>query len=211
MEAPQGECYLLEKHYCAKSKEQKHIIILFPFWNLEKAEKILNEQERNGYRFVRLRLGCFFTFQKSTPREVHYVFTYSFPKEYWPVLEWESALKSDEFRANVMHQGQSYGIFRIAKDNVDLQDFYVDRLWYAKHVLIQKTIIAIALMLPSAFAALASDYTIVVRLFFAFIFVGSLLELIFYIVGFCITAQKKKKLGPLRGRFTGNTGDGSLC
>lgn len=184
----------MEKHYSSKSAEQKRQIILFSFWNMEKAEKILSEQERNGYRFVRLRLGCLFTFQKSTPREVQYIFIYSFPKDYWPVLEWESTLKSGEYRANVMHQGHNYSIFRITKVNVDLQDFYIDMLRYVRKTLIKKSIIATFMMLSGAYITLAGDLTVVGRFFFTFIFVGGLLELLSYIVGFCKTAQKRKNL-----------------
>lgn len=161
---------------------------------MEKAEKKLSEQERNGYRFVKLRLGCLFTFQKSAPRETQYLFTYSFPKDYWPVLEWESALKSDVYCANVMYRGHNYSVFRITKDNVDLQDFFVDRLRYVQKILIKKTVIAIFMMLSGAFATLAGDFTGFGQLFSIFIFIGGLLELLFYIVGFYSTIQKKKKL-----------------
>ena len=169
------------------------MFIFFPFWNMEKAEKILSEQERNGYRFVRLRLGCLFTFQKSTPRKVQYLFTYSFPKDYRPVLEWESTLKSDVYRANVMHRGHNYSIFRITKDNVDLQNFCIDRLRYVQKTLIKKTIIATCIMLLGAFATLLGDFTVIGRLLSIFIFVGGLLELLSYIIGFYSTIQKKNK------------------
>lgn len=160
---------------------------------MEKVEKILTEQERNGYRFVRLRLGCLFTFKRFAPREVQYVLIYCFPKEYWPILEWESNLKSDVYRANVMHQGHNYGIFRITKSDVNLQDFYVDMLRYVRRALIQKTIIATFMMLVGAFTTLLGDFTVIGRIFSIFIFVGGLLELLSYIVGFCKIAQKKEK------------------
>ena len=160
---------------------------------MEKAEKVLSEQERNGYRFVRLKLGCIFTFQKAAPREVQYIFIYSFPKDVWPVLEWESILKSDEYRANVLHQGHNYSIFRITKEAVDLQDFYVARLRYARKTLIKKTIIATYMMLSGAYIVLAGELSAVGRFFFTVIFLGGLLELLSYIVGFCKTAKKKCK------------------
>ena len=184
----------MEKHYYSKSVEQKQKFIFFPFWNVERVEKILCEQERNGYRFVRLRLGCLFTFQKSTPREVQYVLIYSFPKEHQPVLEWETTLKSDAYRANVMHQGHNYGIFRITKNNVNLQNFYIDMLQYVKRILIQKTVIATFMMLVGAFTTLVGDFSAIGRLFTLFIFLGGLLELLSYIIGFCKIAKKKKKL-----------------
>lgn len=184
----------MEKRYSSKSIEQKRLFIFFPFWNMEKAEKILSAQERNGYRLVRLKFGCLFTFQRSTPRKVQYLFTYSFPKDYWPVMEWESTLKSDVYRANVMHRGHNYSIFRVTKDNVNLQDFFVERLRYVQKTLIKKTIIATFFMLSGVFATLLGDFTGFGRLLSIFIFVGGLLETLSYIVGFYSTIQKRKKL-----------------
>lgn len=161
---------------------------------MEKAEKILSEQERQGYRFVRLRWRYLFTFQKSTPREVRYIFTYTLPKDNWPALEWERTLKSDMYRANEMYQGYGYGIFRITKDNVDLRDICIDRLQYVRKTLIIKTIIATYMMLSGAIVAFSGDFSLIGRLFSMFIFVGGLSELLSYIVGFYSTSQKKKKL-----------------
>lgn len=177
----------MEKHYYSKSVEQKQKFIFFPFWNMEKAEKILCEQEQNGYRFVGSRFRYFFIFQRSTPKKVQYVFTYIFPKDTWPILEWESILKSDEYRANLIQKGYC-NIFRITKEDVDLRDFYMDRLRYLRLTLIKKTILSIL-------ALLLGIYTVKVgRLFSIFVSVSALIALLSYIVGFYSTIRKKKKL-----------------
>ncbi|MCH5316496.1 MAG: DUF2812 domain-containing protein [Eubacterium sp.] len=181
----------MEKHYYSKSVEQKQKFIFFPFWNLEKAEKILCEEEQNGYRFVRSRFRYLFTFQRSTPKKVQYVLTYIFPKDTWPILEWESILKSDEYRGNLLQCGYC-DIFRITKENVDIQDFYMDRLLYTRRVLIKKTIIAAFMAFVGAYAAFWGDYSVILRLCLIFLFIGGLLALLSYIVGFCSTIKKKK-------------------
>ena len=152
---------------------------------MEKAEKILYEQERDGYRFVRSRFCYLFTFQKSTPRKVQYVFTYTFLKDTWPVLEWESLLKSDMYRGNLMQQGY-YDIFRITQENVNLQDFYMDRLRYVRKTLMKKTIVALCAMLVGV-------YTVEVGRFFSIVlFTGALLALLSYAIGFYAIIQKRK-------------------
>ena len=193
----------MEKHYSSKSIEieQKMLFIYFPFWNMEKAEKIMSEQERNGYRFVRLRLGCLFTFQKSAPRNVQYLINYCYAREYWPVLEWESILKSDRYSANVMHKGYMYSIFCITKDNVALQDFYKDRLRYVQKMLIMKALMAIFWILTGAFVSFSGNATVLYRIMFIPVFAGGLLGLLSYIVGFCSTIQQKKRLNHKHNRI----------
>lgn len=135
----------------------------------------------------------FSLFKKSTPKKVQYILTYTLPKEEWPVLEWKILLKSDEYRGNLMQKGY-FDIFRITKDNVDLQDFYMDRLRYTRRALIQKTIIAAFMTFAGACATIAGDYSVIVRFCTILLFVGGLLALLSYIVGFFSTIKQKKKL-----------------
>lgn len=184
----------MNKQNSSKLIEQKQKFIFFTFWNMEKVEKILNEQEQNGYRFVKSRFRYFFTFQKSTPRKVQYVFTYIFLKDTWPILDWQILLKSDEYRGLSMQQQGYLEIFRITKENVDLQDFYMDRLLYTRRVLIQKTIIAAFMAFVGAYATFGGDYSVIGHLCTILLFVGGLLAMLSYIVGFCSTIRQKKKL-----------------
>ncbi|MCH5190916.1 MAG: DUF2812 domain-containing protein [Oscillospiraceae bacterium] len=196
----------MKKHYSSKSIEQKRKFIFVTFWNMEKAEKILNELEQNGYRFVKSRFRYFFTFQTSAPKKVQYVFTYILPKDTGPFGDWQILLKSDEYRGNLIQQGY-FDIFRITRENVNLQDFYMDRLMYTRRVLIQKTIIAAFMAFVGAYATLTGDYSVIGRLCTMFLFVGGLLALLSYIIGFCSTVQQKKNL---IDKYKGKTENGSV-
>lgn len=160
---------------------------------MDKAEKILNEQEQNGYRFVKSRFRYFFTFQKSTPKKVQYVFTYILPKENGSFCDWQILLKSDEYRGNLIQQGY-FDIFRITKENVDLQNFYMDRILYTRRVLIQKTIMAAFMAFVGAYATFGGNYSVIGQLCTIFLFVSGLLALLSYIVGFFSTIRQKKKI-----------------
>ena len=165
-------------------------MLFFPFWDMEKAEKILSEQERNGYRFVKSRFCYLFTFKECTSKKVQYVFSYTFPKDFWPVLEWENLLKSDEYRAKSVQQGR-FTIFRITKENVNLQEFYLDRLRYVLRVLKKKAALSI-------FFIFVGIFTIEIgRLFSIFVSVGALLALLNYIIGFFSVITKIKSINKI--------------
>lgn len=181
------------KNDSSKSTVQKRKFIFVTSWNMEKAEKILIKQEQNGYRFVQSRFRYFFMFQKSAPKKVQYIFTYILPKDESPILDWHILLKSDEYRGHLMHQGY-FNIFRLTKENVNLQDFYMDRLRYTRRTLIQKTLLAAFFTLISAYEITGSDLNVILRFCFILVFICGLLALISYIMGFFSTIRQKKKL-----------------
>lgn len=131
--------------------------------------------------------AIFLLFKNVLLKKVQYVFSYTFLKDFWPVLEWESILKSDEYRANLVQQGR-FTIFRITKEDVNLQEFYLDRLRYVLRILKKKTALSIFFMLVGIFTMEIG------RLFSIFISVGALLALLNYIVGFFSVIKKIKSI-----------------
>lgn len=69
----------------------------------------------------------------------------------------------------------------------------MDRLLYTRRALIQKTIIAAFMAFIGAGATFAGDYSVIGQLCTIFLFVGGLLALLTYIVGFFSLFKQMRK------------------
>lgn len=122
------------------------MFIFFPLWKYDMIEQKLEQLEQNGLRLEKACFFWFFKFVKSAPREVRYIFTYTFLKE-WGMIECNYLLQR-QYRANKINTGCFFlpDIFRITDVDCPISEIIAFRKVYFKHVIEQKIIVSLMMV-----------------------------------------------------------------
>lgn len=129
-------------------------LILYSPWSFEKVEQKLEKMEAEGHRLVKVRFFWWFYFVDAKAKNVHYVLTYNFPKEF-VMNTWEQRLKT-EYNADPLDGGNWFytSIFRIPKSECELTEFKTFRQQYLRVVCMKKLLICLFFFMLSMFASI---------------------------------------------------------
>lgn len=112
----------------------------YPQWRFDLLEQYLDYMEANGYRLVYVSFLYFFKFQKSNPRKVHYLYSYSFLKESG-MIDQDYQMRK-KYNAMEIHSSFFFPtkVLRITTIPAPIEEFDEFRKKYLLHVLLQKLI-----------------------------------------------------------------------
>lgn len=169
--------------------------IFFTLWNVEKLERYLEEQAKNGYILKEIKHNYWFYFKKSPKINLNYFF--SAPTRGKPNIDYcDVCLLANHHAKYVKTNTCHYFMFttKDSKDNLSL--LYEVRMDFIKRLLLLNTLsfFLITVMLGGAafshFFQSSLEHTAVGDAFVLFVFIASFCVFVYYFYGYL--RQKKK-------------------
>lgn len=159
----------------------------YPQWMYRKTEQWLSNMEQQGYRLETVKCLFFFKFSHTRAKDVQYIFTYLFPKDY--NIEYFNDVKTiKNFNGKKIITKGFCGpdIYRFDNKKVDLTHLKMRREEYLKKVFIKKIFFSLFMFLPAQICLYLNNYFIDRTVIFLLVLTIPFgFSLAYYIVGLC--------------------------